>query len=145
FLSVRDGLPKNIAYTLSVPGAFLMPGDTVNSTDAVTPIAGDIHPLDNSYIHSDTIRSSYDPNEMSITPSGFVSSGTTLTYSIEFENTGNDTAHNVYVLDTLSNSLNVQSAALVASSDNIIFSKTFNGINWVLKFDFPDINLPDSS
>ncbi|MEI8279131.1 MAG: T9SS type A sorting domain-containing protein [Bacteroidota bacterium] len=140
----------NIDYTLSVPNLgnqsnWLNPGDTVHSTVIINPITGDVNPLNNTCIRIDTVKSSYDPNEMAVSPMPYIQSAGQLQYTIQFENTGNDTAQNISVLDTLSNNLDIHSLAMVASSHSCIFSKTWNGTNWVAKFDFPNIRLLDSS
>ncbi|MEI8279718.1 MAG: T9SS type A sorting domain-containing protein [Bacteroidota bacterium] len=135
----------NINYTLTVQGTWLSLGDTVHSDLTVTPIFGDANPTNNACVRIDTVTSSFDPNEMQVSPEGTILAGTQLTYTIGFENTGNDTAQNIYVLDTLSNYLDIHSLAMVASSNNVIISKTWNGTNWVLKLDFPNIKLLDSS
>ena len=146
-LSSTNASPLVINYTLHPIGASqLIVGDTVNSISIINPISGDNNPGNNTCAHNDTVKSSYDPNEMSVSPSGYIpASSTQLTYTFEFENTGNDTAQNIYVLDTISNFLDIHSLSLVAASHTMITSKVFNGTNWVMKFDFPNIKLLDSS
>lgn len=89
------------------------------------------------------IRGSYDPNDKQATPSlttQQVSEGKYIDYTIRFQNTGNDTAFNVVIADTLDSKLQFNQVQMVGSShsckttvkDNIIF------------FEFLDINLPDS-
>ena len=136
-----------INYTLTNPQPTSLPaGTAVATSSTVTPIAGDLAPSNNSATHTDIVYGSYDPNEMSVSPSGYIpASSTQLTYTFEFENTGNDTAQNIYVLDTISNYLDIHSLSLVAASHTMITSKVFNGTNWVMKFDFPNIKLLDSS
>jgi hypothetical protein len=64
---------------------------------------------------------------------------------LEFENTGNDTAHNIYVLDTVSDYLNLSTFRLeMASAEMDIAVKKESGLN-IIKFDFPNIKLLDSS
>ncbi len=92
----------HIHFICGVPGAWLLPGDTASSTFSVSPTAGDADPTNNLCIRTDTVISSYDPNEMAVTPQGTIPSGTQLQYTIQFENTGNDTAQNIYIMDTLS-------------------------------------------
>ena len=120
-------------------------GDTVNSSYVITPITGDVNPGNNSTSTFDSVRASYDPNEMSVTPSGFIASGTRLQYSITFENTGNAPARNIYVMDTLSDDLVLNSLRVVASSAIMNVSRFNDGARNIVKFDFPNINLPDSS
>jgi len=69
-----------------------------------------------------------------------------LKYTFMFENTGNDTAHNIYVMDTLSDNVDISSMRLLLNSHQMYISKLkdASGHN-ILKFDFPKINLLDSS
>ncbi len=133
------------SIALDVAGAWLLPGDTVNYKVSITPISSDVDISNNTEIITDTVKSSYDPNEMMVIPSGYISPSTKLRYSIGFENTGNDTAHNIYVMDTLSDYVNPKSLNLISSSANMIITQLKGaGLN-IVKFAFPNINLLDSS
>lgn len=120
-------------------------GDTVHTHVSITPIAGDSNPVDNNYVLIDTVRAGYDPNMISVNPSGYIPAGTLLEYMIQFENTGNDTAFNIYVLDTLSEHVAFESFKVLSASAKMITTKAKMGVYNVLKFDFPGINLLDSS
>lgn len=124
---------------------WLTPGDTIHTSYYLTPTAGDVNIANNTVISVDTVRSSFDPNDKSVSPSGNIMPGTKLTYTVEFENDGNDTAHNIYILDTLSNNVDVKSFELISATaavnTSIIKSMGYN----ILRFDFPNINLLDSS
>ena len=139
---------KTINVSLNVPGAFLIPGDTVQTECRITPIIGDTDTLNNVIIRVDTVKGSWDPNEMSVIPSGCIHSdtATTLQYTVLFENTGNDTAHNIYVMDTLSDNLDPKSLRIVSASNVMNVSKWYDSIHHnIYKFEFPHINLLDSS
>ena len=120
-------------------------GDTVNTRFVVTPLVGDTDSTNNVVITCDTIRLSHDPNYKSVSPSGYITPGTRLTYTLAFENTGNDTARNIYILDTLSDNLDASSVKIGTSTDNVNLITLSYGTHTVLKFDFPNIYLPDSS
>lgn len=122
-----------------------LPGDTVNSNYTIDPITGDMVPASNSVIRVDTVRSGYDPNYITVSPDGYIPSTTLLTYNIGFENTGNDTAHNIYVLDTLSGYLNMNTFRILAASTAMNISTEPYGEKTIVKFDFPNIKLLDSS
>jgi hypothetical protein len=90
---------------------------------------------------------SYDPNEISVSPSGYSNdkliptSVYSLEYRIDFQNTGNDTAFNVVLVDNISKSLDLLSFLPIASSHPYTFEVDSPG---VLKFEFDNILLPDS-
>jgi uncharacterized repeat protein (TIGR01451 family) len=108
-------------------------------------VAGDADTSNNSTSTTDTVKNGQDPNEMWVIPQGVITAGTQLKYVIDFENTGNDTAFNIHIMDTLSDNVDVRTLKLIATSDAMNISKyNYNGHN-ILKFDFPDINLPDST
>ncbi|PQJ09450.1 hypothetical protein CJD36_019610 [Flavipsychrobacter stenotrophus] len=130
-----------------VPGVDLMAGDTVHSSYCLNTPAGDPDLTNNSVNEVDTVRSSYDPNEKTVSPSGILApgSGTALTYTLKFENTGTDTAFNIHILDTLSDDLDVHSLKVLTATHPVTTCVLNNGLHNVLKFGFPHINLLDSS
>ncbi|MCD6012771.1 MAG: S-layer protein [Flavipsychrobacter sp.] len=128
------------------PGVLLPYGDTVMTNYAINPVVGDVDPSNNAMIRIDDVQSGYDPNDIAVSPGGCLAPGTTkLTYTIRFENTGNDTAFNIYVLDTLPNNLDPKSLRIVTATAAMDISiNKIAGYN-IVKFDFPNINLLDSS
>ncbi len=105
----------------------------------------------NSKIHCLEIRASYDPNDKTVVPRGFtnqniISPNTELEYLVRFQNTGNDTAFTVYVIDTLDQNLNVESLELGASSHpyQISLQTTKSGKTFI-RWQFDNILLPDSN
>ena len=139
--------PLSLYYAIFDYSGSLTPGDTVHSYVTITPTTGDIDAANNSEIIIDTILASCDPNEMSVSPAGCIAidSMTKLQYTINFTNVGNDTAFNIYVMDTLSNNIDPKSLRIIMASNTMntyIFS---DGINNIVKFDFPQINLLDSA
>ncbi len=148
-LTSAAAAPTHLYYHLEVSGSILTPGDTVNSNIDITPDTGDSDTSNNVVVIVDTARSGYDPNDISVSPAGCIASGvspTQLQYTIHFENTGNDTAHNIYVMDTLSDNVDISTMRLVLSSHEMNISKLKDAAGHnILKFDFPKINLRDSS
>ena len=134
-----------ISYRLEVPGTWLTPGDTIQTKVHVSPTAGDADTTNNDCFEIDTVRSSYDPNEMDVKPGGYIPAGSKLLYSITFENTGNDTAKNIYVMDTLSDNVDVNSFRIISSTNAVKVATIRSGGHNIIKFDFPNINLLDSS
>jgi len=144
FSSVAASSPGG-AIAVFNPVGTLTIGDTVQTRLRVDPFTGDCDTTNNIMVSVDTIRSSWDPNHKTVTPMGIIAPGTRLEYMIGFENTGNDTAHNIHIQDTLSTNLDVSTFTMVGSSARVITTfSTWSG-HTVVKFDFPGINLLDSS
>ncbi|MCF8451256.1 MAG: T9SS type A sorting domain-containing protein [Taibaiella sp.] len=129
----------------STLGTPLMAGDTASYTVSVSPATGDIVPSDNVYTKLDTVRAAYDPNDIAVTPEGYILPCTQLQYKVRFENTGNDTAHNVYVLDTLSDNLDPSTLQVDIASHPMNVTVINDGVRNIAKFDFPNIKLLDTS
>ncbi len=109
-------IANQFTITADMEGAGVV-GNVLTTNYMIDPVAGDANPVDNVIIHDDTITGSYDPNDIVVSPSGCLPAGVTnLTYTIHFENTGNDTAFNIYVLDTLSPDFDVSTFKILASS-----------------------------
>ena len=104
-----------------------------------------------SVLCSDTanviVRCSFDPNDKTVFPMGvtdenLVLMNEPLSYTIRFQNTGNDYAKNVVVIDTLSSALDLETFEVVAASHNLKTNYTSDG---VVEFRFDDIMLLDST
>ena len=120
-------------------------GDTVCVTSIIDPITGDANPSNNVKTSCYIITGSWDPNDITVYPQGacdlgYVLPNTTFTYTIDFQNTGNAAASNIYVLDSLDSDLDLNTAKVVGSSHNM-YTEVLAGN--VLKFHFDNINLPD--
>jgi hypothetical protein len=89
------------------------------------------------------VTASYDPNDKQVFPDGIIDTTVHwLTYTIRFQNTGTAAADNIYVIDTLSNDVDIQSFQLLAMSHPGFVQILENRI---VRFNFPNINLPDSN
>jgi len=89
---------------------------------------------------------SYDPNEKTASPEGYGSRnylepGNPITYTLFFQNTGTDTAFNIFILDTLSEALDLSTFVEGPSSHPVEFNWQENR---AIRFDFKNIMLPDS-
>jgi hypothetical protein len=129
-------------------------GDTAQMHITITPTTGDIDTSNNSEDIIDTIKASHDPNDITVSPAGCIALGASpqeLTYKITFRNTGTDTADNIYVLDTLSEFLDPHTLRIVAATDTMyttvqnILDMYYGIYHGIVKFEFPNIKLPDSS
>jgi uncharacterized repeat protein (TIGR01451 family) len=143
--AITNTTPVTINYTLTRSGAWLIPGDTIHTSYSVSPTTGDGDPSNNNQNSNDTVTSSFDPNFIEVNPSGYITAGTQLTYTVHFENTGNATAKDIYVMDTLSDYLLDGSMRIIVSSAKMNVYKYRAGGHNIVKFDFPNINLLDSS
>ncbi|MEI8279148.1 MAG: T9SS type A sorting domain-containing protein [Bacteroidota bacterium] len=121
-------------------------GDTLINYLTITPTAGDLNPTDNSNTGYPTIFAALAPNNKMVYPLGNVSTGSKLTYTINFENVYPAVVKNVHILDTLSPYLDLSTLRILFTSApaTISVQKTPSGLN-VLDFDFENINLTDSS
>ncbi|MDP4266673.1 MAG: two-component regulator propeller domain-containing protein [Bacteroidota bacterium] len=96
--------------------------------------------------NSSIVRCSWDPNEKTVEPWGIgekklTLGSDTLRYTIHFQNTGNDTAFDIRVKDTLNNRVDLNSFRVVASSHKV---RTEINKYGVVTFYFDNILLPDS-
>ncbi len=119
------------------------PGTTLNSTiDAkATATAGTKVAIDST---SSVVTGSYDPNDKDATPyltTEQVNDGIYITYLVRFQNTGNDTAFNVVLTDTLSSQLQFSTMKILDASHPC--KVTQKGAN--VLFEFLNILLPDSN
>jgi uncharacterized repeat protein (TIGR01451 family) len=133
-------------YADTAVGANVQANDTICNTANITPSSGDVNTANNTTTQCDQVRASWDPNDKHVYPAGDIAPGTKLTYTINFENLGNDTAFNIYIMDTLSNRLDAASLQLLSSSHTIshIMHDGPSGQKAV-RFEFKDIHLPDKN
>ncbi len=144
-LSAISGKYINVTLDTAV-GAILVIHDTICSAASISPSGGDIYPANNNVTQCDLLRNGWDPNDKFVSPAGDILPGTRLTYHINFENLGNDTAFFVSILDTLSEYLDVKSLEMISSSHKMFYHiiDTPTGKN-IIRFVFEDIKLPDSN
>lgn len=102
-------------------------------------------------IYNRTVNS-YDPNIKEATPTSYGANNYLLPnipidYTIHFQNTGNDTAYQVVILDTLSSALNVGSLTMQGASHPYTWRiMPYNSLGYtVLEFTFDNILLTDST
>lgn len=123
-------------------------GDTLCATLTISPSPVDWNTSNNTYSLCAPVNNSYDPNDKCVSPKGIGQPGyinapqTELSYMIRFQNTGNDTAYQVTIVDTLDADFNFQTLQVKATSHPMTLSISDNG---VLRFRFDQINLPDSN
>lgn len=122
--------------------------DTVCLSLLALPKSGDANPSNNDVYPCLSVRTSYDPNMKSVFPGGegvdgLIRPDQKMVYTIDFQNTGNFMATNVFVLDTIdTQTLDLNTIEVLDYSHPMDF-RVFDGN--VLKFDFQNIMLPDSN
>ena len=95
----------------------------------------------------EAVRTSFDPNDISAKAEGvgaqhFILKKSDIEYKIRFQNTGNDTAFVVRVLDKLPNELDASTLRIGTASHPFTWRLASNG---TLEFLFQNILLPDST
>lgn len=112
----------------------------------ILPVNNDFFPFDNEETWEVFTTGSYDPNDITVNidsiPDSLIFNPPYLDYIIRFQNTGNDTAFYVNVVDRLSESLIDTTLDVISSSHNM--EVHYNPFNRLLEFTFEDIELPDS-
>jgi hypothetical protein len=100
---------RSFFMTFSVPPPPQVTLSTmIESHFLILPVTGDAYPIDNALDTYEPVTGSYDPNMKEVTPSGTGPQGfitaqdSMLNYIVHFQNTGNDTAFKVVIVDTLS-------------------------------------------
>ena len=129
----------------SNPQAFIEGCEGTNMAGVILTV-----PQDDRMLYRDIdcqqIIGSYDPNDKLVSPSGvgdehFTTPDDEFEYTIRFQNVGNDTAFNIYILDTISQYLDLSTfESGVASHD---YNVQIIGGN-IIRWDFPNILLVDS-
>lgn len=122
---------------------FAQAGDLVCFDVSITPTAGDNDVFNNQLSQCFEVVNAYDPNNKEVYPSGYTDTSVHwLTYTINFQNTGNAPAEHIYLMDTLDSNLDESSIQLLTySHDN--YTQVLPG--GIVKFNFANINLPDST
>ncbi len=145
-LHPMDTISVVVNLTVKTPPDIQL-GDTIHCL-ASTPVLPTENIIeDNSTSFAQVVRGSYDPNDKTENHGGKittaqVANGDYLQYTIRFQNTGNDTAFNVYIRDILDNKLDWTTMQVLTSSHNYQMTMT-NGSKCV--FTFRSINLVDSN
>jgi len=117
-------------------------GDVICVNVSVAPAIGDNNISNNTYQYCYLVVNSLDPNMKEVYPVNVLPGYEGyLTYTIHFQNTGSAPAINIFLTDTLSGNLDLETFKVINYSHNNIASLTGR----VLTFRFPNIMLPDSS
>lgn len=135
----------NWIWVITSPTATL--GDTLCVEIITEPVLGDIHPENNRGNFCFPVNTSCDPNDKIVYPRGIDPAGNidpdqTLTYTINFQNTGTEYAYNIFLDDTLDSNLDLSTFRVLSSSHYMYLSWPAPNI---VRFQYDNIYLPDST
>jgi uncharacterized repeat protein (TIGR01451 family) len=153
FPALTPGATQHFSFNYNVPtniplGTSVVFEDTVVYQSPMSDWINDYTPWNNVNSLYTNVVSSYDPNNKEVNPRGYGEEGqithndSILTYTIHFQNTGTWPAQNIYLIDTLPATLNLSTLRPVYSNHDFTTSFTEDG---VVRFQFDNINLPDSA
>jgi len=99
------------------------------------------------FTYQTLVRCAFDPNDKLVNPNrlcNHILMDENITYTIRFQNTGNDVAYKVLISDEIDSNLDLNTFSLINSShiDSLQTSISDNG---TVTFEFNNINLPDST
>ncbi len=146
--TVINALNEDRFYVnVQVPNNPNLIGTYVTASSLIYQSQVDINPSNNSYSTTTMITGSYDPNHKSVQPNGFGEGNWLPTttpyfdYQIEFQNTGNDTAFRIVIVDTLDTKFDFNTFIPLSSSHGYTWQIESSG---KITYTFSDINLLDS-
>ncbi len=123
-------------------------GTVISSPVRIRPVTGDASPMNNYYAWEIFTIGSFDPNDILVNEDTLVNTlfpnPPFLDYIIRFQNTGNDTAFTVRILNPIDTSkLDIYSIEFVNASHPV----TIGWLPWErnMEFKFANIFLPDSN
>ncbi len=99
-----------------------------------------------TFIQEEELRCSFDPNDKQVSPVGlgdenYTMKDSELFYTIRFQNTGNDFARHISIIDTLNENLNLETFKILDSSHPVV---VMQHPDREMEFLFRNIMLPDS-
>lgn len=140
---------QTYTVVLQIPANANLTGTVVNGIATISGAVADADPTNDSYTTTSTIVNAYDPNDKLLQTSSalsesiyFIDQDVWVDYTIRFQNTGTAEAVNVYLLDTIAVDFDLGSLQILGASH--AFEASLKP-GRVLRFDFPNIMLPDST
>lgn len=133
--------------SLKIPGPNDFPiGENLMFNSYATFVENGVTKIDGKFEYLAELRCAYDPNDKLVNPSragNFTQFDEKLTYTIRFQNTGNDFAKDVVITDLIDENLDLSTFQILGSSHYENLSTTIE--NRLITFEFADIFLPDST
>ncbi|RDI10385.1 T9SS type A sorting domain-containing protein [Flavobacterium sp. AG291] len=122
-----------VNFTVNVP-QITSAGTILNFTANITPLTGDVNPVDNTSVLSQTVINSYDPNDIAVREGEFITEAQTndyLNYTIRFQNMGTANAENVRVVVGLDENLDWSTFQAVSATDEFTVKHTGNEVEFM--------------
>ncbi len=145
-LAPLQQIERPIRVLVPVDPALL--GLEIEASASIISGTPDGDPTNDTYNVNDIVIGPYDPNDKTArTSSGlsnaayYLADDSYVDYTIRFQNTGSAPAVNVYLVDTITSTLDLSSLNILAASHTFIANLLDDR---VLQFHFPNIMLPDS-
>ncbi|MEM1321070.1 MAG: T9SS type A sorting domain-containing protein [Bacteroidota bacterium] len=142
FASISPGRKKSVNLQIKMPDETFI-GERLNFSVVIEGGNADTTYQDTIKIDA-VVLCSFDPNDKLAYPdreTGHILPDEELNYVIRFQNTGNFSAKDVILIDTLDNNLDASSIHFFGSSHYYRFKQTGN----IIQFQFLNIYLPDST
>ncbi len=139
-------ISKLIRFKIPGPLDFML-GDSLRLGAYITFVANAQNYSSRYFNYDPIVRCSYDPNDKLVQPNregNYTLFEEDLFYTIRFQNTGNDVAYDVVVLDTLDENLDPSTFRVLSTSHPVMLETQMTD-NKYLSFAFEDIFLPDST
>jgi uncharacterized repeat protein (TIGR01451 family) len=135
---------EQISLQILIP---VLPGDSLTWSGSLDILANEMYQRIDSFYFKQEIRCAYDPNDKIARTIRSAGDGTSylddpLLYTIRFQNTGNDTAFNVIIRDTLDIDLDENTLDILSASHGY---EAYLKPDRTLEFRFMNILLPDST
>ena len=138
----------DIYITAAVPTTVPINTPISNCGQIVLTSSVDNNLINNNHCANTIVVSSFDPNEIIVSPHGIGTQGyigktdSILTYRINFQNTGTAAAHRVMIIDSLPKQLQLRKFKVIDFSHMYSINVNEQG---VMSFVFDNIMLPDSN
>lgn len=146
-LGLLAPLQSGYFYVRLVVDSAAMVDSSLFTDVLIEPIANDADVNNNTDGWQSIITASFDPNNKivnrEVLSTTELTSSPWLEYVINFQNTGNDTAFVIHVLDTIPSELNMLTFDLLSSSHNVALN--YDNDSRRMDFGFDNILLPDST
>ncbi|CAI2768104.1 DUF7619 domain-containing protein [Flavobacterium collinsii] len=147
FTDLKPFENREISFVLNVNSPIETPavnnGDILNYTTSIHSAETDKTPIDNTFVLSQKVVGSYDPNDKTCLEGDVIKPeliGEYVHYMIRFENTGTYAAQNIVVKDMIDLSKFDISTLIPTSSSHLFVTKISDGNK--VEFIFENISLP---